>query len=370
LPGASARNEEYGSVLAKRLAAPALAGWDPAALSGAVLLAPVSLPGSSLRKGTRLDAALGAALVGAAQAGVLDRPLRLGWPEPGDLHEDEAAEQLAAAASGGGVEPRPPRQSRLDLVAKWDGVLHVRPDRLLRLNTIDSLEVFTRFHGQAVESGEVVASVKVAPHLISGLIVEQGVAIAREPGPLVEVRPYRQAQVGAIAAESLTGAALARFESGARIKVEALGSRFVGATVLTDLDVEQAERDARIALEALALRRGLDLILVGGVSAGDPLSPFYSALLGLGGRVLRHGVPAHPGSMIWLAELGQAQLLGLPQCGMFAMATAADLILPRLLTGERLTAESLAELAHGGILGREMRFRFPPYARDLDAPEP
>ena len=62
-------------------------------------------------------------------------------------------------------------------------------------------------------------------------------------------------------------------------------------------------------------------------------------------------------------------LVGLPQCGMFAKATAADLILPRLLTGERLTAESLAELAHGGVLGREMRFRFPPYARDLDAPE-
>jgi hypothetical protein len=74
--------------------------------------------------------------------------------------------------------------------------------------------------------------------------------------------------------------------------------------------------------------------------------------------------------MIWLAELGRTTLLGLPQCGMFARATAADLILPRLLTGERLTRESLAELAHGGVLRREMRFRFPPYARHLEAPEP
>jgi len=353
-------------VLAKRLAAPALAGWDPAELSGAILLAPINLPGGLLRKGTRLDAALGATLVAAARAGELHQPIRVGWPEPGDLHEDEAAERLAVAAAGHGIEQRPPRQSRLDLVAKWDGVLHVRTDRLLRLNAIDSLEVFTLFHGQAVQAGQLVASVKVAPHLIAGLIVEQGVAIAREAGPLVEVRPYQRAEVGAIAAESLTGAALARFESGARTKVEALGSRFVGATVLTELE---AERDARMALRTLAVERGLDLILVGGVSAGDPLSPFYSALHSLGGRVLRHGVPAHPGSMIWLAELGDTKLLGLPQCGMFAKATAADLILPRLLTGERLTAESLAELAHGGVLGRDMRFRFPPYARDLDAPE-
>jgi hypothetical protein len=73
--------------------------------------------------------------------------------------------------------------------------------------------------------------------------------------------------------------------------------------------------------------------------------------------------------MIWLAELGDTRLLGLPQCGMFTLATAADLILPRLLTGERLTATELAELAHGGLLTRDMRFRFPPYAQKLEAPE-
>ena len=357
-------------MLARRLAAPALAGWDPAALSGAILLAPIELAGGLLRKGTTLDAALGAELVAAARAGELERPIRVGWPEPGDLHEDEAASRLAVAAGGEGIERRPPRQSRIDLVAKWDGVLHVHTDQLRRLNAIDSLEIFTLFHGQAVQAGQLVASVKVAPHLISGLIVEQGVAISQESMPLVEVRPYQRAVVGAIAAESLTKAALARFESGARLKVEALGARFVGSTVLAELEAEEAELEARVALRTLAVERGLDLILVGGVSAGDPLSPFYSALEGLGGRVLRHGVPAHPGSMIWLAELGHTQLLGLPQCGMFAKATAADLILPRLLTGERLTAESLAELAHGGVLIKEMRFRFPPYAQKLDAPEP
>ena len=102
---------------------------------------------------------------------------------------------------------------------------------------------------------------------------------------------------------------------------------------------DAAEREARAALESLAIARKLPVILVGGVSAGDPLAPFFAALRSLGGRVVRHGVPAHPGSMIWLAELAGSQILGLPQCGMFTMATAADLILPRLLTGERLTRE-------------------------------
>ncbi|HEY3012892.1 MAG TPA: hypothetical protein VGJ36_09110 [Gemmatimonadales bacterium] len=357
-------------MLAQRLSQPELAGCDPSRLVGAVLLAPVRLTTGTLRKGTRLDAEAGGSLIAAARSGDLDRPLRLAWPGPDDLHEDEAARRLAVAAAGTGVKQSAPRQSRLDLVARWDGVLHVRTDALLRLNAIDSLEVFTLFHGQVVQAGQVVASVKVAPHLISSAAVGEGIQIACENGlPLVDVRHYKPFDVAAIVLESVSSVDLARFESAARMKVEALGSRFLGARFIAKPDGEDSEDQIRAALQELVLERRLPVILVGGVSAGDPLSPFYPALESLGGRVLRHGIPAHPGSMIWLAELAQSRLLGVPQCGMFTLATAADLVLPRLLTGERLTSKELAELAHGGVLTPEMRFRFPPYARDLEAPE-
>jgi molybdopterin biosynthesis enzyme len=89
----------------------------------------------------------------------------------------------------------------------------------------------------------------------------------------------------------------------------------------------------------------------------------------LGGRVVRHGVPAHPGSMLWLARVGRTGILGLPTCGAYSKATAADLLIPRLLTGEPVSARTIARLGHGGILTRSMRFRFPPYARELDAPD-
>lgn len=355
---------------AKLLSQEELAGYEPATLAGAVLLGPVRVSTGALRKGTRLDADAGASLVAAAQSGSLTQPVRLAWPDPDDLHEDEAAWQLAVAATGSGVTQLPPRQSRLDLVAAWDGVLHVRTDALLRLNSIDSLELFTLFHGQVVRAGQVVASVKVAPHLIPAAVVADGVRIAGEHGrPLIEVRCYEPLEVGAIVTENVSSTDLTRFEAGARMKVKALGSDFIGTTVIARREPGDAEREIRKALENLILERGLPVILVGGVSAGDPLSPFYAALFSLGGRVVRHGVPAHPGSMIWLAQLGDSQLLGLPQCGMFTMATAADLILPRLLTGERLTAQALAELAHGGVLTAAMRFRFPAYAQDLEAPE-
>jgi hypothetical protein len=357
-------------VRAKLLSREELAGYDAATLAGAVLLAPARLSTGTLRKGTQLDAETGDSLVAAARSGGLTQPVRLAWPDPDDLHEDLAAELLAVAAAGSGVKRLPPRQSRLDLVAAQDGVLHIRTDALLRLNTIDSLELFTLFHGQVVRAGQVVASVKVAPHLIPTAVVADGVRIAGEKGkPLIEVRHYERLEVAAIVTEHVSSIDLARFEAGARMKVEALGSNFIGTSVVTRREPLEAESEIRKALENLILERGLPVILVGGVSAGDPLSPFYAALSSLGGRVLRHGVPAHPGSMIWLAQLANSQLLGLPQCGMFTMATAADLILPRLLTGERLTPQALAELAHGGVLTAAMRFRFPAYAQELEAPE-
>ena len=354
---------------ARRLGPSDLLALSPDKLEGAVLLAPVTLAGATLRKGARLDRAWAARLLETARSGGVGEAVRLAWLDAGDLHEDDAAACLSRAAAGPGIRVGDARQSRLDLVARWDGVVHVRVAELTSLNALDPLEVFTLYHGQCVVAGETVASVKVAPHVVAAAVVAAGEAIARAAAPLVDVKPLVPLEVGAIAAEALTPAALQRFESGIRLKVEALGSRFAGSTVVGNPDPAGAQRDASLALARLVRERRLPVILVGGVSSGDPLSPFFAALEGLGGRLLRRGVPAHPGSMIWLADLDGSRLLGLPQCGMFSMATAADLVLPRLLTGEALTAADLAELAHGGVLGPAMRFRFPAYARTLQAPE-
>lgn len=157
-----------------------------------------------------------------------------------------------------------------------------------------------------------------------------------------------------------------RFEQGGSGKLGALGSRFAGTIEAWSDRPGQAVEFVRNALEQVRPQR---VVLVAGVSAGDPLAPFCDALEQLGGHFVRRGLPAHPGSMLWLAALRDTQFLGLPSCGMLSLATAADLVLPRLLTGEVLSAASLAELAHGGILTRDMRFRMPAYARELEAPE-
>jgi hypothetical protein len=352
----------------RRVSAEEIASHGAEQLLGAVLLAPIRLEDKLVAKGTRLDAPLAEALKQAALDRRLQAALRLGWADPGDLHEDDAARRLAEAVAGPGLTVGSPSQSRVDLTAQVDGVLRIQVEGLAQLNRIDPLEVFTLFHGQAIRQGQVVAGVKVAPHLIATAIVQAGEQVAHAYAPLIRVDPYRSLEVAAIAVETLTPGALERFDHSAGTKVRSLGGRFVGTTHVPGEANDRAAGTLTEVLRAHAITRGVPILLVGGVSAGDPLSPFYEALLQLGGGVLRRGVPAHPGSMIWLAALGETTLLGLPQCGMFSMATAADLVLPRLLTGERVTADTLADLGHGGLLGREMRFRFPEYARDLETP--
>lgn len=285
--------------------------------------------------------------------------------DPGELHEDEAALRLAAGVAGPGLETRGPVQSRVDLRAAHAGVLHVRVAALERVNRLDPLEVFTAFDGSVVEAGALVASVKIAPHVVDESVVEEALArVGSARRPLVRVDPFRPMRVAAVVKESLRAADRERFEKSVRAKVEGLGSTLTGIAYVADDDgaVTAAMADASGAA-------GADVVLTAGGRSTDPLDPFYVAIDRLGGKVVRHGVPAHPGSMLWLARIGRTAILGLPTCGAYSKATAADLVLPRLLTGERPGPGLVAGLGHGGLLTRDQRFRFPPYARDLDAPD-
>ena len=87
----------------------------------------------------------------------------------------------------------------------------------------------------------------------------------------------------------------------------------------------------------------------------------------IGAEIVRFGAPAHPGSMFWLAYRGTLPIFNLASCSMFSKSTIADVVLPWIMTGERVEADTLAGLGFGGLLDRGMTFRFPPY--DVDGVE-
>ena len=348
---------------------------SPEELVGAILTRDLVVAGARWSKGRRLSvadlAALGAP--GVAVEGGFRGLARDGFavlvPAFDDLHEDDAALRLAAAVAGPGLTTRGPVESRVDLVAAVDGVVHVRTTLVEQMDRIDPIEIFTLFDGQVVRAGDLVASTKVAPHLVPAAVVERAERVAARAGNgrVVRVASFVPRRVDVVVKESLRAPARERFEASVRLKVESLGST-VGSVAYVGDDPDEVTD----ALRSMAHGRGsdrVDLILTAGSASTDPSDPFFVAIERLGGRVVRHGVPAHPGSMLWLARIGRTDLLGLPTCGAYSKATAVDLLLPRLLSGERASAATVARLGVGGLLTRSMRFRFPAYARELDAPD-
>ena len=301
-------------------------------------------------KGARLDRSLAETLLGTPW-----EEIHLLAVEPGDLHEEEAGARLAAAIVGEGTEVKGYSGGQWTLAATRRGLLRIRRTELAGVNARDGISVFTLFDGQPVEPGEVVAKAKVTPLVIAEATIRAVEETARAAAGLTGVAGFQPTTLGAIAQERLDGKQRARFETALALKIDWLGG--------TLLPIRYAGGSARVVADELgALRRdGARVLIVAGASALDPLDPVFEGLTLLGARMERHGAPAHPGSLLWLAFWDGVPVLGMPTCGMFSQATTFDLVLPRILAGERIDNRELAELGHGGILSREMAYRFPPY---------
>jgi hypothetical protein len=275
--------------------------------------------------------------------------------EPGDIHEEEAGKRLAAAVVGDGVEVKGYSEGKWSLAATRRGLSRVRADALLRVNALPGITVYTLFDGLPVEPGEAVARCKITPLVIPESTIETIERLAGEAKGLLAVEAFRPLTVGAVARESLDEKQRARFEKSLQAKIAWFGGRL--------LPVRYAgPRVEDVARELGELRAtGAEVLIVAGASALDPLDPVFGALERVGARMDRHGAPAHPGSLLWMARWDDRPLVGMPSCGMFSEATTFDLVLPRLFTGERVGNLEVAALGHGGLLSRDSAYRFPPY---------
>jgi len=276
-------------------------------------------------------------------------------PEPGDIHESVAGTRLAQAAAGRGVTAGASSGGHWPLSAAHRGLLAVRREALRLVNRLEGVAVYTLYDGQVVDAGEKVGRAKIVPFVIAGEVVAHAENVAREALGVVEVRPFAPTAIGTVVQESLGERGMARFRDALSEKVSWFGSRLLDPCLV----VPESSAIAT-AIDELA-GQGARIVVLAGSRPMDPLDPVFQALARVGARIERRGVPAHPGSLLWLARLREIPIVGMPSCGLFSQATVFDLVLPRLLAGELVDADWLCQLGHGGFLTRDMAFRFPPY---------
>lgn len=278
-------------------------------------------------------------------------------PEAGDVHEEAAGRRLASAAAGSGVEAGPVEGGSFPLVARRRGLLEFDADRLARINTIADLALYTLPRGHVATEGEVVGRAKVVPFVTREERVRKAEEIAA--GGLVSVRPFLPLRGALLVHEQIAEAALQRARGAFEQKLAFFGAQLAVARAIP------GNPEALATAIREEQRGGAGILVLAGSRSMDPDDPVLRALELSGARMERHGVPAYPGTLLWIAYLGDVPVVGAPSCGIFSRATSLDVVLPRLMAGDRMDVEAIAKLSAGGLLAQESSYCLAPYKRGV-----
>lgn len=268
-------------------------------------------------------------------------------PQPGMLHEDDAALRLAAAAAKAGIEWDNPSEGKVELKAAHPGVLRVDVEALRQVNSVEQVTLVTRRnHEPILKGGEQIAAARVIPLFIEEEKVVAAEKIMARAGGILEVTPFRLKRVGVVITgnEVYYGRIQDGFAPVLREKFAALGCEIVG--------VEYAPDDQSVIVDKILsfAQRGAEVIVATGGMSVDPDDQTPGAIKAAGVEIVSYGIPMLPGNMYLVGYLGDRPVMGLPGCVMFKEKTAFDYLVPRVLTGERLTRADIVELGHGGLL--------------------
>ncbi len=308
---------------------------------GAVLAHSVVLAGGRLRKGMVLGAGDIAALIAAGVASVTVARL-----EPGDIGEDQAATLLAQALApdpvGQGLDLTRAFTGRVNLNARGPGVVQVDATAVLALNRIDpAITLATLAPYARVGAGTLVGTVKIIAYAVDAAAVARACAVAQAA---VRLRPVVLQSAGLILTQ--VPGQDAKLAAKGRRAVEAR-LRALGMTLAACVTVPHEV--AAIAAALSGLPGDLVLILTGSATS-DLQDVAPTAVRAAGGCVMRFGMPVDPGNLLFLGDLANRPVIGLPGCARSPALNGADWVLERLACGMAVSDDDIAAMGVGGLL--------------------
>lgn len=277
-------------------------------------------------------------------------------PGENEIHEDEAARLLADSLAGTGVVwSGRPAEGKLNLLAEYDGLLKVDKEALYRFNLLGEVMCATLHNNIPVKKGTVIGATRLIPLIGERELVKQACDLAKGDDGVLRVRPIPETRAGLVITgnEVYYGLIKDKFEKVLRKKLGDLNSKVVETRFAPD------DEEIIAAEIKTCIRRGVDIIVTSGGMSVDPDDRTRAGICRAGAVDVVYGSPVLPGAMFLAARIGDIPVLGLPACGMFHGITVFDLILPRVLTGEKTTREDLAALGHGGLCLQCEKCRYP-----------
>ena len=171
--------------------------------------------------------------------------------------------------------------------------------------------------------------------------------------PILELKPFQHKQVGIIT-------------TGNEVFHGRIQDTFTPVIVdkLAEFNAEVTDHvtwdddDKKVTASILdMIEKGADIVICTGGMSVDPDDKTPLAIKNTGARIVSYGAPVLPGAMFLLAYYDRVEqgknrrtvIMGLPGCVMYAKRTIFDLVLPRVMADDEVTADELAALGMGGL---------------------
>ena len=229
------------------------------------------------------------------------------------LHENEAAEILYAMCKNKHMHPSDVKEGKIEVIADCDG------DKL--------------------------AGTRIIPLVIEKEKMHKAAAICAD-GPILELKEFHKKKVGIIT----TGNEVyhKRIEDTFTPVIKEKLAEYDTEVIYHEIFDDNHEKITRGCLTAI--EKGADLVICTGGMSVDPDDKTPLAIKNTGAEIVSYGAPVLPGAMFLLSYYkNDIPILGLPGCVMYAKRTIFDLVLPRIMADDKITAEELASLGEGGL---------------------
>lgn len=273
--------------------------------------------------------------------------------EEGTLHENDAAIRLKNLTAGEGLIFSDIKEGKIDFIAAEDGLLKVDKEALLELNSLEEIILATLHNNTPVKKGQKVAGTRVIPLVIQEEKIKIAEKLIKEK--IVKIIPIKGKKLGIVTTGSEVYEGRIKDAFGPMIikKAEEYGCQVLGQTMLPD--------NLNRITEAINkwISKGAEIVICTGGMSVDPDDVTPIAIKNTGAELITYGAPVLPGAMFLLAYNESIPILGLPGCVMYSKRTVFDLVLPRILAGERLNKHDIAVLGHGGLCMNCSECRFP-----------
>lgn len=259
------------------------------------------------------------------------------------VHEDDAAKITAPLAAGENITyDDEPTEGKISFYAGCRGLFKVDEERLYKINMLGVPSLPTIHNNMGVEQWKPVAAFRIIPLVCEQQIMDSLKELLRTP--LFHIKPYvvKTASLLVTGSEVFEGRIKDGFGPIIKAKLKKYNVAVTDYRIVTD--------DLAIVRDAVReMAAKTDMVITTGGTSVDPDDITAQALYDAGVRYEMKGTPIQPGNNLTVGYLDGKPVCAVPAAALHFNATSLDILLPRILAGEKIGKADLAKLAHGGL---------------------